>query len=261
MAKKASQTCLICGESKAGHSFIKHRNELLVDNVGFCKDCVKDNIDLSEQETLIDMLRLLNIPFVSDIWESAAEKEPDSTFGKYLQLIATNRKYKTFSDSSNPSVGTPDDDFEITKDTIARWGAGKTKDEYYVMEAKYDSLCGIKEPITPLEKQLYIQNVKLSQTLDDALESGDSKTIPNLKKAYKDDLKNLGLDVSSVSSDDVGTLGTRIHDWENSKPVPSLSKEFEDVDGINNYVTRFFSNTMKRVFGLATEEEVNSIYD
>lgn len=233
----------------------------MADNVGFCKDCVKEKVDIEDNDSIVDMLRLLNIPFVNDVWENAVDKEPDGAFGKYLQLIATKRKYKTFSDGGAVTVGTPDENFTITKDIIARWGAGKNRDDYYAMEAKYDSLCTIKEPITPFEQQLYVQNVKLSQTLDDALESGDSKSIPQLSKAYQADLKKLGLDVSSVSTDDSGTLGTRIHDWENSRPIPSLSKEFEDVDNIGKYITRFFNNTMKRALGLATEEEVNSIYD
>lgn len=259
--KKNNAVCLICGEEKALHNFSKHRNEQLSSNVGFCKDCVRDSVDPEDKDSVIDMLRLLNIPFLNDVWENAIQKEKESPFSKYLQMIATKRKYKTFSDGESIQVGTPDDEFQITREMIARWGSGKSKDDYFSMETKYETLANIKEPQTAFEKELYVQNVKLSKTLDKALESGDSKTIPQLSKAYKEDLKKLGLDIGSSNTDESSSIGTRIQVWENTKPIPSLSSEFDDVDNIKGYVNKYFVVPMKRVFGRATQEEVDALYD
>lgn len=261
MAKKKGITCVICGEEKANHNFVKHRNEIMSNNIGFCKDCVRDNVDAKDNNSVVDMLRILNIPFVSDVWENALEKDRDNSFTRYLQLIATRRSYKDFSDTEKHGSGDSLDDFEITKSMVARWGAGKSKEQYYDMELSYERLCSIKQPATKFEEELYVKNAKLSQALDDALESGDSKTIPSLRKTYSDDLKNLGLDLTSTASEDVGSLGTRIRDWELNKPIPKADKDLKDVDKVESYINKFFVIPMKRVFGMASEDEVNSLYE
>lgn len=261
MSKKIDIICLLCGEQKTAHQLVKHRNDMLSENVGFCKTCVKNTVATDDTESVKDMLRILNIPYVNDVWENAIEKESDNMFGRYLQLIATKKKFKNFADSDREKTESVLGDFEITDDMIARWGAGKAKDDYYVMEMAYNALRRIKEPATTLEETRYVQNVMLKTTLDEALRSGDHKAITPLKKTYGADLKELGLDVDAMSKEDTRTLGTRIQEWERNAPIPEISSEFEDVDGIKAYVNKYFVIPMKRVFGQATEDEVSSLYD
>lgn len=260
-SKREGTVCVICGETKPAYNFVKHRNDVMSDNVGFCKDCVRDNVDEKDNNSVLDMLRLLNIPYVNEVWENALSKESESTFTKYLQLVASKRSYKDFSDTERAGTENPLDDFVVTREMTVRWGAGKSKDQYYDMEASYERLCSIKQPTTKFEEELYVKNVKLGQALDDALESGDSKTIPSLRKTYTDDLKNLGLDLTSVGAEEVGSLGTRIRDWELTKPIPVPDKELSDVDNIQGYIEKYFVIPLKRVFGLASEDEVNSLYE
>lgn len=261
MSKRVEVVCMLCGEPKTTHQLVKHRNDLLNEKSGFCKNCIKEHVDIENVGSVKEMLRLLNIPFVDSVWGNAVEKEQDNAFGKYLQLIATKKKFKNFMDSDfsngEDSVG----ELEITEEMIARWGAGMAKDDYYVLEVSYKSLCKIKEPATTLEETRYVQNVMLKSTLDEALRSGDHKAITPLKKAYGTDLKELGLDVDALSKEDTRTLGTRIQEWERNAPIPEMSAEFEDVDGIKEYVNKYFVIPMKRVFGRATEEEVSTLYD
>lgn len=257
----ASKTiCVICGEGKSARSMSKHRNNNLNENFGFCKSCLNDVTSDNNVEVVIDLLRMMDIPFVEFVWENALEKGGETVFSKYLQLVATQKKYVDFSDSQYGDAIEEDVAIDITDDVIEKWGVRDSREEYVELEYMYNSLTKIKEPSTVFEQRRYIQNVKLGKAIDEVLESGDFKLISQLRKAYSDDLKDLGLDVKQSADDNKLTLGMRIAEWEKNAPIPDNS-EFDDVDHIQKYVTKWFLTPMKRVFGRASEEEINSLYE
>lgn len=262
MAKKP--TCMICGEMKPKYHFSKHRNDVVDDGFGFCKDCLKREVNDEDMNSVFDMLRLMNVPFVSSVWENAVEQKESNIFSKYLQLIATQKRYQDFSDSIyEDEIAIPENapaSFEVTDDVIVRWGSKDDEREYIQLEKAYETLIKIKEPATYLETQRYVQNVKLGKALNEALESG-SKDISSLRKAYADDLKELGLDTISAQKDDNRSIGMRIAEWETHEPLPEISKEFDDVDGLSQYIRKWFQIPMKRIFGQATEDEISELYE
>ena len=258
-------TCLMCGESKPERSMSKHRNKSISKDFGFCKDCLKSRVNDENLDNVIDMLRLMNVPFVNDVWENAVEKGGSNIFSKYLQLIATKKKYNNFGDSdygNSEDLGSVENnlDFKITDEIIARWGKLSEEKEYMELEYSLNSLNKIKEPQTYLEQQRYVQNVKLGKALNSALEVG-AKEISGLRKSYAEDLKELGLDTISASKEDNRSLGMRIAEWEQHDPIPEVGKDFEDVDGISSYVRKWFTIPMKRVFGQANESEIAELYE
>lgn len=263
MPKKNNKICIICGLDKTERQMAKHRNKNINDNYGFCKDCTNEYTDGNDVSNVIDMLRIMNVPFVEFVWENALEKGGSSAFSKYLQLIATQKKFKDFSDNdfdNQEENGGSRTAIDINDDIIAKWGIDKEEAEYIELELLYNSLLKIKEPATLFEEKRYVQNVKLGKAVDTALEDGDVKTVPQLRKAYADDLKDLGLDIKQSSEENERTLGMRIADWEKNSPIPD-DKEFDDVDNISDYINKWFLIPMKRVFGRASEEEVNKLYE
>ena len=119
----------------------------------------------------------------------------------------------------------------------------------------------IKPPTTSLEYERYIQNVKLKDVLNDALQSGDSKAIPQLRKSYNDDLKELGFDVILNAQDESGeTFGQKIKKLELAGPIINKD-EFDDVSKISKYIRKWFVIPLKRTFGQASEVEVASLYE
>lgn len=260
--------CVLCGKSRTDRQLSRHRNEQLETNYGFCKSCLKDKVNDEDMIGVIDMLRLMNVPFVSFVWENAVEKGGSSIFMKYLQLIATQKKYEDFSDSvygdeddGSLETGTASmDTFVVTDEMISRWGIKEDKEEYAELEAKLSALRKIKEPSTTLELQRYVQNVKFGKTLDNAFDIGDSKQIPGLSKAYAAELKELGLNIDMSGQEEGQSLGMRIREWEMREPVPEPN-EFSDVDKIEKYIRKWFVIPMKRVFGQATEDEINMLYE
>lgn len=261
MSKRDGITCVICGKEKSDRAMFKHRNINIDEGFGFCKDCMNVQTEHNDIDTVIDSLRMMNIPFVGNVWENATESGGNATFSKYLQLIATQKRYKDFNDSEfeDESDGSQAS-IEVTDEIIAKWGIRDSVEEYTELEFLYSSLTKIKEPATLFEEKRYVQNVKLGKAVDDALEGGDVKSVPQLRKAYADDLKDLGLDVKQSSEDDARTLGIRIAEWERHDPIPEIS-EFSDVDNIQEYISKWFLLPLKRVFGRASEEEINKLYE
>lgn len=251
----------MCDKEKTERYMSKHRNDNISDDYGFCKDCMNEYTQDNDIDSVIDALRMMNVPFVNYIWENAVENGENAVFSKYLQLIATQKRYRDFNDSEFDAI---DDGsrqvVEITDDIIAKWGIRDSDEEYIELEYLYNSLTKIKEPATLFEEKRYVQNVKLGKAVDDALESADVKIVPQLRRAYADDLKDLGLDVKQSSEDDTRTLGVRIAEWERNAPIPE-PVGFEDVDGIQEYIDKWFLIPMKRVFGRASEEEIGKLYE
>lgn len=262
MARKGI-TCLLCGESKAASNFMKHRNDSLSEDFGFCKACVNE-YDVNETESINDLFRMMNIPFINEVWENLLEDGDNGLLGRYLRSIATRKEFKTFADSvygnTKESNSGSRGVVEVSSEMIARWGDGKSLDEYDALEKAYDSLVKIKPPSTHQEEKRYALNVKLSQALDQVIDNGEVKQIKPLREAYTKDLKELGLDLEN-SDDEMKVLGQRIQFWETNEPVPVMGDEFEDVDKIRYYFDKYFTIPMKRVFGQATDEEIATLHE
>lgn len=261
MTKKDNAFCVICGERKADYLMAKHRNENLNPKFGYCLDCIKEMVDI-EENGILHACRLLNIPYIDDMWKTAYQSQPLNPVGKYFQLIAPKKIYKDFLDSEyGREVGS--ESIKIDDEVIGRWGSGEywTNEKYIEYETALEDLMRIKKPSSKLEEKRYIENVRLGKRLSEEIENGKATDIKALKATYTQDLKELGLDIETISKDDERTLGMRIADHEKSAPLPDIAPEFQDPDKIMKYVTKYFFIPVKRLFNQATEEEIQSLYD
>lgn len=243
-------TCLICGGKYASRSMVTHRNECIDGKFGFCMNCVKNQIENDTDP--VDTFRMLNIPYVQKLWTDIYSRE-DNPLSAYLKAIAPRKQYKTFADSSYVSS---DEDMSVNEEMIGRWGSGLSETEYIDLETTLNGLKTIKMPETALEERMYVDQTLLIQRQRKAIADGNSKDIKDLQQAMLNGYKSLGLDVVQTDKKEIEALGQRIKNWEMEEPLPVISKEFEDVDKIKEYFTKFFLIQMKRMFGKATEDEI-----
>lgn len=257
----AGKTCIICGESKRSNQILRHKNGLLNNKLTICKDCA-NKTDLSNEEEMIAMCQLTNIPYVKKLVVEVITENKKPSFGLYMRKLAPYKRYESFSDSEfDENEQTSPETLKVTDSIIQRWGEGYDEEKYAYFEAALKGLMAIKAATTSLEVERYIQNVKLKDVLNEALRDGDYKAISQLRKAYNDDLNELGFDSVLNSKDDSGeSLGQRIQKWETTKPVPD-KEEFEDASGIMKYVKKWFITPLRRNFGMADEKEVASLYE
>lgn len=257
-----SKICILCGNEISASQALRHKNELLGRKFTICKVCANEKTDFTDEQSVINMCQLANLPFVHTLMVDVLEGSEDPTFGKYMRKLAPYKKYVDFADSQ---YGTstdmePGKEVKITDDMILRWGDQDAK-MYPILERKLNRLMDIKPATTSLEVERYVQNIKLGEVLDASINNGDVKAIPQLRKAYDDDLKSIGLDEVLNSKDaSAKSVGQRIKDAELKRPIPER-EEYDDPAGLKEYFNKYFVIPMKRTFGLANEEEVNSLYE
>lgn len=51
-----------------------------------CKDCLKKKIDTNNIQTVQEVLKSLDLPFLYDSWKRSIEKKPDNPFGDYIRM-------------------------------------------------------------------------------------------------------------------------------------------------------------------------------
>jgi len=117
-----------------------------------CKDCINDNVDTDDVESVKRMLLLLDFPFFIDEWENVKYNySKNGWFGRYLYVIGRS-KYKNLSwkdsiieppitkEQKEKRIFVPPKMADISTDTIEFFGIGYTPEEYVEMQKKYDKL-------------------------------------------------------------------------------------------------------------------------
>lgn len=269
MARQASEkkTCLKCGNDYAVSSFYSHRNPLLNERFGFCKKCVKGNVDLNDMETLYNFLRTMDIPYLKEFWKQANDAD-NETIGTYLKNLNSLRQNKElrFKDSDDITGKTNkaelfeiDDDFEVTDEVLKRWGRNLEKPDYLFLEEEFDRLGGYEAETTIQES--ICKNMARTQWMGNrALEEGDHNKYEKMMKTLSTQMQDANIkpvQVKSASEDGaLKSWGEWVKVVEETEPISDQQDEFKDVDGIYKYIDRWFIIQLKRVFGKINDEDI-----
>lgn len=250
--------CVMCGRS-AKSKTNKHRNEYMDFHFAFHIECIQDRTAVDKSP--IEVLRMMNIPYVSEHWNYCLEAEQGDyrkAVSKYLQMMGPRTQYPDFMSSEFDEV--EKEEFEVTDEMVRKWGPDLMPDEYQELELSYQELVNIQEPRTQLEKSNYIDNAFLKKRSREAFSTGSAQDIKNIQSAYQTSLKELGLDTAAIN-DRTATLslGERIKEWEQEAPVPKISPEFLDIDNIMKYFHAFFVTPVLQNFGKASEDSINEL--
>ena len=87
--KKKCENCH--RELAVKNNFYTTRNKLFPDGrLNICKKCINGKIDYDDINTVYNMLRQMDIPFIQSIWDGAGAtiKKKGTRFGNYIQAIA-----------------------------------------------------------------------------------------------------------------------------------------------------------------------------
>lgn len=269
MAKIASEkkTCLKCGNDYAVSSFYSHRNPLLHERFGFCKKCVKGNVDLNDMDTLYSFLRTMDIPYLKEFWKQAndADNETIGTYLKNLNSLKQNKELR-FKDSDDITGKTNkaelldiDTDFELTDAVIKKWGRNLEIEDYIFLEEEFENLGG-NEADTTIQERLFKNMAKTQWMANSAYEEGDHTKYEKMMKTLSTQMQDANIKPVQVksASEDGGfrSWGEIVKMIEETEPISEQQDEFKDVDGIYKYIDRWFITQMKRVFGKIKDEDI-----
>ena len=86
--------CIKMKRYQSASNFYKSRN-LSIGHHPYCKDCVNDLIDKNNMQTIYDVLKVLDTPFIKEEWDKV-DLDSKTYFSDYLKIInfTKMKKYK-----------------------------------------------------------------------------------------------------------------------------------------------------------------------
>lgn len=263
--------CLSCAKEYAVSSFYSHRNPLINEQFGFCKRCVKNNINQDQLDTLYLFLRTMNIPYLKEYWTKAYEGNTE-TIGTYLKNLNSLKQNKelTYADSDDMTVKTSKvetmvdySNFEITNEMLRRWGRNHELEDYIMLEEIFETFGGY-EAENNIQERLLINIAKTQWVANTALEDGDhakyEKMMNVLSKLMGDaNIKPVQIKANAQEGAKMSSWGEWVQLIEEKEPIDELDTSFKDKAFVRKYISTFFFTQIKRVFGRATDEEVEKL--
>lgn len=128
-----------------------------------CKQCLKSEFEVSDIESIKNMLRMLDKPFNVFLWQSANTKS--DVIGEYFKLInAKDYRMQTWNDSThdNKEVIAKVEKLEMAKinpegldldELKEKYGFGYPDEEYFLFEKKFNMLKTSFQLPTPMHEE------------------------------------------------------------------------------------------------------------
>ena len=266
--------CPKCGEFISRENFYSS-NEYAIGVFPQCKKCILAEVEQRNKKTdkpnetkdsVKRMLQKMNLPYIDDLYESARktvadevnEKNRKAPFLAYLVPLKSLPQYKNkvWADSEfELGVVTEEEEIKINAKTIKaakkRFGNGYSNEDYMFLENEYQDWITRYECNQKAQEEVF-ENLSMVKLLKKkALKEG--KPTKDLDKQQQDWLDTGNLKPKQNTMDtlsDAQTFGTLIQKYEETRPLPEIDPELEDVDKIGLYIDVFFKGHASKMLGL-----------
>lgn len=210
---KGKKVCSQCGkELSLEQGFYKTNSRFSNDGRSdICKKCMLDKIDMRDIDSIYDILKTLDFPFLAKYWEICLEKE--NPFGTYIRMASSGMnefKNTTWGDS----VFETDEDvklehlrrmkvYKITDDIIEFFGAGYSSEEYDAMWRKYNFLKNNYPEKTNMHVEALKTYVRYKVKEEFATAKGNVGEAKNWASMAKDAATSAKINPSQLSASDL----------------------------------------------------------
>lgn len=252
--KPARKLCEDCNSSKTlGEFYNADKMFFPSGKLHICKECALKAVEENGHEGVLGLLRMLNKPFYQDIYKNDIKD--------YVRMVNSMPQYRNvgFTDSdtlreinsvNSLKLGSLKElTEEELKDSESFWGKGLSEDQYVWLNNQWIEY-NTRYEVDSLTLENLIVEICLTRLdirerrqkgndVDKQLKSlNDLLTAANIKPVQE----------TGAQSVEQETFGTLIKKWENERPIPEPSKEWQDVDNIGKYIRTFFLGHMARMF-------------
>lgn len=264
-----TKECLKCSETKPSTKFYISYSSLHADNkVPYCKDCLSQMVNVEDLESVKDILRQIDRPFLNNIWESSMKESSErerELFGTYMKNISMHQhRDKTWKDSqfgnentnvvittdTAPIVGNKKS-FEVTYELIEKWGEGYTSDEYRRLESFYLGMKDSYEIDTESHRDYLKKICMVSLDMDKVLKKGMIDQFKKLSDVYDKLMKSAKFTaVQRSAADKTGGLNTFSEFAEFAEKQGFIPKyTIEEQDIVDTTLNNLMSFTRRLVLG------------
>jgi hypothetical protein len=211
--KKEYKNCLSCKRDKITTSFYSSNSPMFDGRVSICKTCLLNMIDEDDLNSVKNILRQIDKPFISDLWDTCIASNND-TFGTYMKNVNSLQQYRnmTYANSAEAKGRSPkskdkntdksiddieeleteDGSIKISQEIKAKFGGGYTNLEYLDMEKFYQDMMATHEINSPQHRKLLVNLCKLNVKIDRCLEDEDYGSFEKINKQHEAMLKSAG---------------------------------------------------------------------
>lgn len=193
MANKdtAKKVCEKCKKPKTINTNFYNTNSKFSQDgkTNICKACIKSMVDENNLETVYEVLQLMNLPFIADVWELSKSTNRE-TFGTYVKNINSLPQYRGYTwvnsvfekkeiESNNGNPTTKKSNTNINSYNLneleEKWGYGYTQEEYNLFEKKWHKLIDNYGEKTSLHTEGLITYIRFRVREEMATAKGDIK--------------------------------------------------------------------------------------
>lgn len=249
--KTERKTCVICKRSKLSTNFFKIKSSLFFPDgrTTACSNCIKEQVEFSNQAIADDLLRQMNMPFIQEVWDVANEKEDGDSISYYVRLMH-NPKYSslTYKDSNMTeediaeSVVRDDNGKAIIvdDDVMNKWGRdfGYSHEDYIKLEKFYRNMKYSYDISTPVQEEMLIEVSRLNIEKDALMKKRNFNDYKKASDVYKDAVASSGFrpvdKKSSLDEAGITSFGQVVQQIEKNGFIKPKQVEYEkdDIDAM-----------------------------
>lgn len=271
--------CPYCGNWKSSKAFYGSNKTVSGLEHYACKECIldmctdkdKDGNRVDNREKTIDTFKKLDWVFVDSDYQSQlkslneniGERNRPCAAAVIITMTRSLPQYrgKTFADSDfgtdgyGDTVVNAEESSKITQRTIKnakkRFGSSYTNEELMFLEDEYQDWVSRYECNQKAQEETF-ENLSILKLMKrNAIKN--NKSTKELDYSYQQWLDTGNLKPKQNALDtlsDAQTLGTLIKKYEDTRPLPEIDPELEDVDKIGLYIDAFYRGHAAKMLGL-----------
>ena len=210
---------------------------------------------------------------VKSVVDGMGKKQKSSAFASYITMIQSLPQYrgKTWENS----VFAEDDESDYVKEGIdsginensrlikagrKRFGYDYELTDLQFLETQYEDWVSRYECQTKAQEEIFERLAFKKWEIYKATKAG--APTKDLDKTYQDLLSTANITPRQTGMDafaDAQTLGTLIQKWEETRPLPEIDPELQDVDRIGLYIDAFFKGHTSKMLGI--KNTFSNIYE
>lgn len=276
---KTKIKCTKCERTLSTINFYSSKSPMFpTKKIPICKECIKDMIDYDDIDTVYSILRLMDLPFIQEIWREC-EINKNDTFGCYLRRISLpsfkGLKWKNSIFSGNEVTfedgiikNKPLLSLKEKQRLIDKWGLGYDDNELYSFEKKYVMLKDNYPEKTAMHTEALFTYIRYRVKEELATAQGDAVNATKWGSLADKAAQNAKINPSQLSNADLSGglngFGELVRAVEGAKDIIPILPKFkkkasDDVD----FTLLCYINYVRRLKNLpdATYEEVWDFYE
>lgn len=110
--------CLMAKKHQEAHQFLPSR-DALVEHYPYCKTCLNEITDLNNMEVVFKILKLIDTPFIYNLWQQVVETNKSDYLVKYISKLNSLRKYDDYRYDDSIFTPVTDEEMEAKQDELA----------------------------------------------------------------------------------------------------------------------------------------------